>query len=482
MGYALAPWAGVAYAGAREIVGGQGGGIITDPSRPDISGYRWLQQPSSGGPWAGSVWGGGGGAFDQTASGGLLVTPDSDSAEVRIDAWWSGAPFLRLARIIDGEVTPVRGAYPAAIRTGTRRNRCTNPSFEAGTTGWVAGTNTTVTNPTAAALAGSRVGRFTATAAGAVNSQIPAAVLPTVPPVLSFGLRFPTAGPSGALTITATWVVGASVTDGTPITTTTSVTVPSATLAGYVGATMQRLQPLTVPLPSAPGVLSGSLALSVAGLAAGGVMEIDAVQIDETGGDYFDGSGLLATWAGTPHLSESTLAATQQITDREAPLDVPISYVLTAPDQPAFRAVAEPVVLESKRRIWLQHPWRGRPMQVTVNAEPKQTYDIEQTEIKVIGRKRPVVVSAARRQSAKGTYSIATERFADRDQLLDLLDDGSPLLLRMPADHGHGPGEWVSIGSVDVETKTHRAREGTRWFTLPFTVVDPPALPDAAAA
>jgi len=475
MTYPTAPHAGYAYGGTREIPAVPGGGVIADPSNPDAGGFRWSRL-SGGAPWAGSAWSTGG-ITDRPNTGGMLATPDPDSALVRLTAWWSGSPYLRITRLLEGQTapTPVRGAYPKIVRTPTRRNACTNPSGEVSTAGWVQGANTTVTNPAdAGAPAGANVIRLAAAAAGSVNTTIPCAVPTDMAAPISFALRL-SAAPSGALTITGTWTVPGLL--GSTSTVNTTLTMSAATLAGYVGS-FARTPVLSMDPPV--GAVQGALQLSIAGLPAGATADIDAVLIGDSG-DYFDGDMLLGAWSGPVGLSASTLAGTQVIEDREAPLDVPLRYVMTAPDQPGFQVITEPVVLQSRRRLWLSHPLTGQVLEVLVKREPKQTYKIEQELLRVIGRKRPVPVTAAQRADAEGTLEIATARFDDRDQLKQMLDDGAPLLLRMPADHGHGPGEWMSFADVDIEVKGHRAQSGTRHFTLPYAVVDPPALPPVAA-
>lgn len=459
-------YGGVAYAGA-EGSSSTGGGVLVDPARPNAAGWQWLTT-GSGGPYGGRSYTGGG-AIGRPAAGGITVLADADSAATIIDCWWSGAPYLRLVRIVNGERNPVRNGFPIVTQTATRTNDCTNPSGEVSTDGYLGDANTTVTNPTSVnATQGSRVIRLTATAAGTVSTTVPCLLDPLNPTPVSMDVRV-SAVPSGALTVTAQWIdsTGASL---------PSSTATVASLTGYTTtAPVTRTPILTITPPS--GASEGALSLSVAGMAVGDTVDLDGVLIGDAG-EYFDGDALHGSWMLAPHLSASQLAGAQQIVDREVPLDVPVTYEMSAPDQPGYQVLSQPVTVESKRRVWLSHPTLGLPMEVNVEAEPEQTFAIEQGVHNVVGRKRPVVVSAAVRRAATGTYTIATRYFADRDQLLSMLSDGSPLLLRMPADHGHGPGEWLAIADVKTSVNGHMAREGTRHFDMPFTVVDPPALPD----
>lgn len=480
MGYSRAPYGGFAYGGTADVPPASGAPSI-DPSNPGGSGWVFGAALTGPGPYGGFAYGGGG-SLVRPSVGGISATPDPLLAQVRIATWWSDAPYLRVTRIVNGQRTPVRGAYPVPVSVATRRNRCTNPSGEVDTSGWLSGTNTTLTRIVEAAMpAGVAAFRLKATAAGAVNATVPVALpLPDGPPCISLALRL-SAQPSGALTVSVAWRDAASALLGT-----TTATIASAALGPYVGR-WSRTPVLNVPYPSlgagAAAVATGTLTLSVAGMAANGTADVDAVMIEggSSTGDYFDGATSAYTaWAGTAHASTSTMAPLVSVVDTEAPLDVPIRYELSAPDQPAFRAVSEPVVLESRGQTWLTHP-DGTSMVLTVAEEPEQTRAIARGVFEVIGRARPIAVSSAQRQSSAASLTVWTETFAERDKLLALLDDGSPLLLRAPAELGHGPGEWLSIGDASYKAVGHGAWEHTREFTLPYVVVDAPVADDALA-
>lgn len=481
MSYGDAPYGGQSYGGARAVPAASGAPTV-DPANPAGSGWTF-RSAGGGGPYAGVAYGGGG-LLGQPSTGGISATPDPLLGLVRLSAWWGGAPYLRVVRVVGEERTPVRGAYPVTVDAPSRRNRCTNPSGEVNTAGWLAGANTTVARTTVgAAPTGVAAIRLTATAAGAVNTAVPVALpLPDGAPMISLALRL-SAQPSGALTVTVTWRDSAGATLGT-----TTATLASAALAPYVGR-WDRTPVLAVPAwtggAGGAAASSGTMALAVAGMAAGGTADLDAVLIEgatTAGTTYFDGTSPYAAWVGTAHASASTIAAVQAVVDREAPLDVPVTYELRAPDQPGAVAVSEPVVLDSGDRTWLSHPTAGRALAVTVAREPDQTRGIARGVFPVLGRARPIAVTASRRQAPAGTYQVWAETFAERDELLGLLEDGSPLLLRAPARLGHGPGEWLSIGDVEVKVLGHGAWEGqTRELSLPYVVVDAPVADDSLA-
>lgn len=481
MGYSRGQYAGAAYGGTVDVPAATGAPSV-DPSNPGGSGWRIGSALTGAGPYAGFAYGGGGGVV-RPSSGGVSATPDPLLGQVRIAAWWSDAPYLRLVRVVNGERTPVRGAYPAPVTTATRRNRCTNPSAEVDTAGWLAGANTTLTRIVEAAMpAGVAAFRLKATAAGAVNATVPVALpLPDGPPAVSLALRL-SAAPSGALTVSVAWRDASAALLGT-----TTATIASGALAAYVNR-WGRTPVLNVPYPTlgagTAAIASGTMTLSVAGMAINATADIDAVLIEggTSTGDYFDGStNAFTSWAGTAHASTSTQAPVMTLVDTEAPLDVPIRYELSAPDQPAFRAISEPVTLPSGGRTWLSHPYSGATLVVTVAEEPDQTRAISRGVFEVIGRARPIAINANQRQSSSASLTVWTETFAERDALLAMLDDGAPLLLRAPAELGHGPSEWLSIGDVTYKAVGHGAWEHTREFTLPYVVVDAPPSDETLA-
>lgn len=474
------PWSGEAWAGSPGVLGA-GGAVLNDPSRPALTGWRWLLRAGGLRPWAGAAWGGGG-VIDRPAQGGLLAIAEPDVAAVRLETWWSGAPYLRIQRLVPGlEPAPVRDGYPLSVQSLTRRNRCADPSGELASTLWLAGTNTTVgTVDDAGAAAGARVIRITASTSGAVQVVVPAAITVTDQTQITFALRL-SAAPSGAAAIRGEWLD-----ESGAVLTSTSSSYAAGSLGSFVGAPgapMRRtgLFRLTPP----PGAMSANVYFEIAGMAAGATADVDAVLVEDaaTAGDqsgqYFDGDVLTGSWDIAAHSSASQLPGTQRIMDREAPLDVPIRYLMTAPDAPGVQVLSEPVTVTSRRRVWLSHPAIDLPLQVTVTEEPSITRPIQQEVLDILGSPLPVAITGARRSSARGTHKIATAGFDDRGLLEDMLDDGSPLLLRMPADHGHGPGEWIAVKDYTRGRTGHRAMNGTYRFELPFTVVRPPALPVA---
>jgi hypothetical protein len=481
MSYGRHPFGATSYSGAANVAGSTGGGVVTDPANPEGSGWRWRTRTALG-PYGAQAYGGAG-AIVYPSSGGISATADPLLGQIRLSAWWANAPYLRVARLVEGTRSEVRGAYPVTVVEPTRRNRCTNPSFEVNAAGWLAGANTTLSRITETAMPdGTSAGRLKATAAGAVTATVPVALpLPEGPPYVSFGLRL-SAAPSGALTASVAWQDATGASLGS-----TLATIASGALAAYVNR-WDRTPVLTMTVPmgadnTTPAV-TGTMTISVAGMAANATADLDAVLVEggSSDGTFFDGDYQYAAWLGTPNASSSTLAPVVQFVDKEAPLDVPVQYELSAPDQPGYVATSEPVILPSNDVTWLSHPVTGEALQVTILEEPEVSRPIDRGVHKVIGRRYPVAVSASQRRASEGTLEVLVVTFAERDAVWDLLDDGQPLLLRAPARLGHGPSEWVSIGDATLTRPGHGAWEDARIFKLPYSVVDaPPANPEDPA-
>jgi hypothetical protein len=61
------------------------------------------------------------------------------------------------------------------------------------------------------------------------------------------------------------------------------------------------------------------------------------------------------------------------------------------------------------------------------------------------------VVSAKKRTAPSGEIGLWSFTFDQRDLLVDLLDDMSPVLLRAPRSKGFGAVTWISLDDL-VET------------------------------
>jgi hypothetical protein len=168
--------------------------------------------------------------------------------------------------------------------------------------------------------------------------------------------------------------------------------------------------------------------------------------------------------------------------DVEAPMDVPVYYTVTTPAYPYQTLTSNTVTLVSSGSTWLTHPaLPALATRVVVERNPQKRRPIDRALYKVIGRSRPVAVVAGPRGAAEYVLDVFTETQAERDNMLSLLDDGSPLLLRTPADYGFDAQTWLSVDSVEEVPIVGSVLEWARRWPLSCVEVDPPSVLDAVA-
>lgn len=398
---------------------------------------------------------------------GIVLVPDPEHGVVAVQVWWPDTAAMLLVRITpDGVRTPVRGGYPVRPIAATRRNLCTNPGLEAGLNGYVpsdgAPTLTTIAGPV-----GSNALRATVAGAGSLGVTIPHSAVVTPDATIGVTLRF--SGRPSAVTISVAYTnsAGGALTASAVSLTADQINESVGTWSRYVVA---------VQAPAGAAVV-GSIKVLAAGVAAGGTADLDAVTIEQaqTSGSAFDGETLGGFWTGTRYLSTSVLAPVQTVLDGEAPLDVGLRYEAYNPSLVGGRISAGLVVLSSLDRTWLTHPADpGSPFVVQPSGPPPaRTFDAAQGTFYTVGRSRPIVVSAAQRRSAMGTFAFGTLDVAERTRLLDALADLAPVLLRTP--YGYEPGDmWMSFGAITIDPQGRLPSQPTRLVSGPFVEVDAP--------
>lgn len=420
-------------------------------------------------PWALGGWAGARNPLAYLV-GGIVAAPDPAAGTVNVTAWWPYASALLLVRVHpDGSRVPVRGGYSVPVSGSTRRNYAANPSIESGLNGWLPKDgNPTLTQGQGDAAVGSSFARATTAAGsgGANGVGIPTSLTGAAPMTIGFAWRgssLPT-----SLTVKVAWTD-----EGGGALATSSAALTADQLAAGVNQWTRPVVTLTPP----SGAVTPTVSVVAAGMPTGSTLDLDAVTIESgvTSGSAFDGTTLGAVWVGTPGLSDSILAPVVTVVDRECPLDVDVSYTVTSPGITGGRATSAPVQLASQWRTWLTHPDTGRPlMSVDVKTTPALEFGAEQGVFFPLGARRPVVISAKRRQAATGTLVFNVNSFAERDQLADLLDDLQPVLLRAPAAYGLGLGMWLSLGTVTEDRGGRKAYQDAATLSAPFYVVDAP--------
>lgn len=441
---------------------------VPPPIPAATSSYTYLTQNGAA-AWATRSWAGAQ-ATPVFPGGGISVAPLPDQGVVRIWAWWPDAASLQIVRIDqDGNRSPVRGGYPRAVSGRTRRNLCLNPSFEAGLNGYVQyDINTTFTQVTTTPYVADGVYALRMTSASTTTGAVlpgtlAGAGLYTVAFNLGYNIK-PT-----AVTLSVAWLNSVGGSAGT-----TTVNLTADQLSASVGQSVRHVLNFAAPASA----VSGTATLVATGVVAGSTaVYLDAVLVeaDTTSGVYFDGATQYGQWAGVPHLSSAILAPVQILDDGECPLDVPIVYEVYTSSLSGGRMRTDPVMLLSGGRTWLTHPDVGVPVIVDLRSVPAQTYGIERGVFRALGASRPIVVTGASRYAPTGTIAFNAISKAERDALMAMFDDGTPVLLRAPAEFHYDPaGQWLSLGDLTEDREGRKAWMDAWLLTAPYDEVDPP--------
>lgn len=421
-------------------------------------------------PWSYGGWSGGVAPFAALA-GGVIAKPNAASGVVTLSAWWPYAPTMQLVRVAtDGVVTGVRGGYPVTPGQ-TLVNYATNPG-SASTAGYTPGTGSpTISLVTRTDSVGGTAVRATNAAAGTSEVTVPQS-LPAAPQVtVAFDMNVSARPTSG--TITLGWNDGS----GNALTA-TAIALTANQINACVG-TWGRV--VVAATPPGNAATCPSLKVTLGGMPAGGAMDLDRWLIVQAASDgtYRDGDSLGGQWTGTAGLSTSVLAPVATITDGECPLDVAVTYSVYAPILTGGYATSPSVTLASYGQSWLTHPASpSSPVLCKPTENPALTRKIPQGVFPIIGSPYPVVVSGAARLAPSGTLTLDTAAFTDRDALLGLLADGSPMLLRTPAEDGYGLGRWLAFSDVVEDPKGRPIWNQTRFLACQFQQVAAPAGPN----
>lgn len=470
MAFAEATWARVAWAayGSSDL---EPPNEVLPPPIPGGSSVYYYSTDNGMYPYAYTSYAMGGPLIPMVY-GGVVAIPNADSGVVEIRAWWPGAPVLHVVRVNDdGSRHPVRGGYGVDVDDATRVNYSQNPSFEAGLNGVVtdAGTPTLTrinfaTDPTIPF--GQYALRATIASAGSNGITIPTALTGELPVTIGFDARF-SARPTG-VRVVVSWTDGV----GTPLSTNT-VNMTAADINNTVSQFGRLVAHLTPPATA----VTPTVKIIGDGLPGGATMDIDGITVEAatTDGSQFDGNTLAGSWSGTADLSASSLAPLQIVYDGEAPLDVPVTYIVADPRIIGGQVQSSAVSLNSVGRFcWLTHPMSSSaPLRVDLRSVPVLEHSIEQGMYYPIGGTRAIVVSGRRRQPSTDLVFNAVS-FAERDALLDLASDGLPLLLRAPARYGYSD-TWWSLADIIEDREGRRAYQDAMTLTARATAVYEPS-------
>jgi len=179
--------------------------------------------------------------------------------------------------------------------------------------------------------------------------------------------------------------------------------------------------------------------------------------------------------------------------DFEAPMDVPVSYRVTA--EPSGETVTTTAcVFASGGNPWLKDPLSPchniklapcrttcpEPDAVLWLGHEQEQYAAVSAQFEVVGRRRPVEVSQWRRDAVT-TVHFATITCAARDKLLDLTRAGTPVFIPR-FDEVCWPDRYLSLGDHAVIPLSRDLRRTERVHSFPAVVVDAPPGPICCTA
>ena len=156
--------------------------------------------------------------------------------------------------------------------------------------------------------------------------------------------------------------------------------------------------------------------------------------------------------------------------DYELEYQVPVTY--STVQTPANTAT----VTLDEAQAWLIHlgvPALSRP--ISISAITGRAKSLPRAVHAPMGSKFRIVHSAGQRQASEYTLTVKTRSDADREALDALFEDGSTLLLNVPAGKGWGfTTEYVAIGDLNEDRPVPYGREPLRLWPLPLLVVERP--------
>ena len=165
--------------------------------------------------------------------------------------------------------------------------------------------------------------------------------------------------------------------------------------------------------------------------------------------------------------------------DNEAPLDQTLIYLANDVATNAPRT-SDPVVVPSDpswvgSMMWLTHPTSpALSMLIAVTGIGAQTRSGRNGILQILGSPLPVAISDVRVLTG-GSLTALTTTTADAAALRALLADGSPLLMRPPGAWATPPWQYVIFGDVTETNASGVGPAADITWTMPYTVVAPPA-------
>lgn len=188
-------------------------------------------------------------------------------------------------------------------------------------------------------------------------------------------------------------------------------------------------------------------------------------------------------------IQPSTGVTTSTVQDYLIPWDTDVVYVATVTTSGGTTSYTAAAVNLSATDAWAIHPvFPQRSITIdrqyptgglVVTGWTSAVRASTANEHKIIGSPFPVVTTTGNRAGLRGVLTLLAEADTDRDAVVTLLDDQTPILFRYPTSIG---AAWEDgFYSVGDYTEEQTAPRGGGWWkiSLPLARVQPPAVTTA---
>ena len=175
---------------------------------------------------------------------------------------------------------------------------------------------------------------------------------------------------------------------------------------------------------------------------------------------------------------------------KSAPVDARVGQIVETPagtPQSFDETVSSSVAVDG---VWLLHPaspslsvcvqtvdWRDDGVNIALQTKQQTSRPAVSTAHTIVGRPRPVVITTGDRQDGLWSLVLYTNTTVDRDSVIALITDQTPLLLRSPTEIDFDlPDGWYSVGDVTEDRVYEPLVYPHKVITLPLQPVDEPVV------
>lgn len=195
-------------------------------------------------------------------------------------------------------------------------------------------------------------------------------------------------------------------------------------------------------------------------------------------------SGATWEWVRTTEL-EGRMSSSGTVWDYESGNGVSVIYRARAVHldangiaYSAWSSSTSPTSWSSTEKAWLKHPfYPARNILVTLVSYSNRTTEARASVLQPLGAAKAVALWDLR-GTPTGEIKLVALTEQERDDLEELLSDGSPLLLQVPGQAE--PDRWLAIGNAVRERVVDKSYQDEAYATLAWSEIDRPIGPIAA--